>query len=167
MEIRSLTPDDIESADNLLQSAFGSLESRKTDLERYMQLQPEGWFGALEEEKLVGMVGSINYNDFAYIGLMGVHPDYQRQKIGQKLMAEVMNWIQSNNCPIILLDATEAGFPLYKNLGFAELNQTLQYGYQDLNDSHELTLSKWISPLEERELPQLAELDTPSFGSQS
>ena len=45
------------------------------------------------------------------------------------------------------------------------MNQTLQYGYQGSNDSHELTLSKWVSPLEERELPQLVELDTPVFGA--
>jgi GNAT superfamily N-acetyltransferase len=162
INMRSLDINDLEEADQLLQNAFGTPEKRKVDLQRYLSLQPDGWFGAVLEDQLVGMVGAVNYGEFAYIGLMGVHPDFQRRSIGNKLMQNLLDWLNMQNCPIALLDSTDAGKTMYDHLGFIDAGQTCQYGY---DGSGNISLNKWVSPMELSEIQQIVEYDTPIFGA--
>nr|WP_243126132.1 GNAT family N-acetyltransferase [Blautia producta] len=41
-----------------------------------------------EQDKLVGVIGGYSENDTMYITLIAVHPDYQNQGIGTKLIEE-------------------------------------------------------------------------------
>jgi hypothetical protein len=48
LSIRSLSEDDLESADAILKSAFQSSDSRLVDLHLYRKIQPDGWFLAVQ-----------------------------------------------------------------------------------------------------------------------
>ena len=85
---------------------------------------------ALMENRIVGSVTALNYaNTVAWIGLMLVEKKYRGRGIGKSLMLAVLDKL--DNCASIKLDATPAGRPLYRKLGFKE----------------EYTLYRMINPL--------------------
>ena len=85
---------------------------------------------ALMENRIVGSVTALNYaNSVAWIGMMLVEKEYRGQGIGKGLMCAVLDKL--GNCASIKLDATPAGRPLYRKLGFKD----------------EYTLYRMINPL--------------------
>ena len=90
ISIRALTFADIPDADRILCAAFRTKDSRATELHRYLTLQSDGWFAAEIENKLVGTVGAVVYDTFAYLGLMAVDPSVQRQGIARQLMQHAL-----------------------------------------------------------------------------
>ncbi|MBX3085750.1 MAG: GNAT family N-acetyltransferase [Anaerolineae bacterium] len=118
IEFRPLTTDDIGTANALMQAAFNSPNDWSSELRRYLSFQPNYWVIAEERQTPVAMVGATIYEHFAYIGMMGVHPNHQRKGIGQMVMAHLLNWLDHQGCPMALLDATALGEPLYTKLGF-------------------------------------------------
>jgi ribosomal protein S18 acetylase RimI-like enzyme len=124
LNIRLLTDADLENADGILKSAFRQGESRITELQLYRKVQPDGWFLALQEGKPAGMVGATNYKTLAYVGMMAVHQEYQRQGIGLALMQHILAWLANRSVPLVLLDASDEGRPLYEKLGFNTCDST-------------------------------------------
>ena len=118
ISIRPLADTDLESAADILTSAFHRSGNWANELRLYREVQPDGYFGAYQEGALVGMVGSIIYSTFAYIGMMGVHQQFQRRGIGLALMQHLLKWLDGKNIPQVQLDASEAGQPMYEKLGF-------------------------------------------------
>jgi GNAT superfamily N-acetyltransferase len=113
-----MTEEDIESADRIIRAAYKESRGRKEALRNYLLLQPDGWFMAVDGEEPIGLVGATNYETFAYVGLMSVLPERQRQGMGRILMKHVLEWIRQQGCAAVLLDASEAGFALYTSLDF-------------------------------------------------
>jgi GNAT superfamily N-acetyltransferase len=123
--IRNLGMVDVPTANNILVAAFASPRTFDRDLYRYLTFQPDGWFLALDDGKPVGTAGAVDYGPFAYIGLVSVLPDAQRKGIGVALMEHLLTWLDSRGCPMVILDASEAGARMYTRLGFVETDQTL------------------------------------------
>lgn len=161
--IRDLADADMETADAMLKLAFRNSVSRLHDLELYRQIQPDGWFVALQEERLVGMVGATHYGAFAHVGLMAVHPDVQRQGIGFTLMQFLLTRLEQQQVPLVLLDASKMGRPLYDKLGFVAYDETLVFQRQ----SNAATLARppHIQAISTRELDELVQWDTDVFGA--
>jgi GNAT superfamily N-acetyltransferase len=128
LTLRPLTSADFATVDSLLMAAYERPSSMLDDLAHYLRQQPDGWFLALLDGAAVGMGGAITYGTFARIGLMAVHPDFQRQGIGLALMQHLLNWIAAHGATTILLDATPAGAPLYAQLGFVTDDHACAYG---------------------------------------
>jgi GNAT superfamily N-acetyltransferase len=161
LSIRQLTEADVDRADAILMSAF-SPESRAADLRRYLRLQPDGWFLATTPAGPVGMVGTVDYGPFAYVGMMAVHPQAQRQGIGTTLMQHLLAWLAGRGTPMALLDASEAGYPVYRRLVFVECDRTLIY---QSSGSPAASLPAGVRQLEPGELDALSEFDTAVFGA--
>jgi ribosomal protein S18 acetylase RimI-like enzyme len=125
LSIRLLSDADLVNADAILKAAFGGAGSRIGDLQFYRRIQPDGWFLAFQHARPVGMVGATNYKAFAHVGFMAVHPEAQRQGIGLALMQHVLAWLDQQGLPLVVLDASKAGQPLYEKLGFAAYDDTL------------------------------------------
>lgn len=160
--IRPLTDADLESADEILKLAFGGSTSRLHDLQLYCQMQPDGWFLALQGEYPVGMVGAINYGTFAYIGLMAVRPDVQRQGIGMSLMQFLLARLDGQKIPLVLLDASKAGQPLYEKLGFVPHGESLLFLHDNITA---LKQPPQVQLIANRDLDELAEWDATFFGA--
>jgi hypothetical protein len=76
ISIHLLSDADLAAAQVILAAAFQRPDTWTDDLRFYLQLQPDGYFGAYQNGTLVGMVGSTIYSTYAYVGLMVVHPDH-------------------------------------------------------------------------------------------
>jgi predicted N-acetyltransferase YhbS len=160
--IRPLTSADFESADEILKLAFGGTVSRFHDLRLYCQMQPDGWFLALQEERPVGMVGAINYGTFGYIGLMAVRPDVQRQGIGMSLMQFLLAKLDGQKVPLVLLDASKAGRPLYEKLGFLPHDESLAF---QRDNTTALKRPSQVQLMSVQDLDELTEWDATFFGA--
>jgi predicted N-acetyltransferase YhbS len=160
--IRRLTAADSAHADRILKSAF-SAESRTADLARYLDLQPDGWFLASLRGEPVGMVGAVDYGPFAYIGLMAVHPHAQRRGVGSALMQHLLDWLAARGTPMALLDASEAGYPLYRRLGFVDCDRALIYQKRDALKP--AGLPPGVRLLRPGDVQALGEFDAPVFGA--
>src|SRR5581483_3498432 len=139
LSIRTLTKADLEAADVVVREAYNvpsNAPGGKARLQRYLTLQPDGWFLAVLDGKFVGLVGAIDYGPFAYIGLMSVSPSVQRRGIGRVLMTHLIAWLDGRACPSALLDATPVGAPLYELFAFIEDDKTAQWHNISLH-SHE------------------------------
>src|SRR6185436_9866348 len=76
--------------------------------------------------EIAGMVGAIEYGSFAYVGMMGVHPDRQGQGVGTALLSTLLQRLEARGIACARLETTDAGRPLY-----------LRHGFVDAGVSHE------------------------------
>jgi predicted N-acetyltransferase YhbS len=164
VSIRDLTDADLDAADAILNLAFQSTASHLNELRLYRRLQPDGLVVASQEGNLVGMVGAVSYGTMAHIGLMAVHPEYQRQGIGLVLMQFILTWLEQQHVPVVVLDASKKGRPLYEKLGFVAYDETLVYEgpskpIKGERPSH-------IQPISRRDLDELVEWDADIFGAE-
>ena len=123
ISIQSLSDSDLEAAAMVLASAFQRSGDWVNELRFCRRLQPDGYFGAFQDGMLVGMVGATIYSNFAHVGMMGIHEQYQRQGIGYALMQHLLRWLDEKNIFEIQLDASEMGQPMYEKLGFVAFNE--------------------------------------------
>lgn len=121
--IRSLTEGDLKAADAILRTAFQRSESFVNDLRLFQTLQPGGIFLAYQNEMPAGIVASIIYSNYAYVGLMGVHLEFQRQGVGLALMQHLLAWLDQQGVHQVVLDASPFGQPLYAKLDFVALDE--------------------------------------------
>jgi predicted N-acetyltransferase YhbS len=163
IEIRSLTRNDIPVADQILSLAFGTPGNRAEELRRCLALQPDGWRLAICQGQPVGTVGAVDYGPFAWIGLMAVHPEQQHGGIGGLLMADILSWLDQRGCPLVRLDATQAGARLYRKLGFVGVGYT--HLYQDPKFAPLPDNSIEVAVVEQADLPEIAALDETIFGA--
>jgi GNAT superfamily N-acetyltransferase len=163
ISIRALTKEDDEQANDLLNLAFNSETNRLFDLKLYRRLQPDGWFAATLDGLLIGTVGAISYGIVAHIGFMTVHPDLQAHGIGSKLMEHILAWLDSQNVPLVTLDASKKGFPLYQKLGFFSLDETVTF-VKEIEPVN-IELPESVQQITPADLDELVELDKPIFGA--
>jgi GNAT superfamily N-acetyltransferase len=163
LTIRTMTEADLDIANDVVAAAYRPPASRRRELARYLALQPDGWLLAAHDGEPAGVVGATDYGPFAYVGMMSVHPRFQRRGIGLALMERLLAWLDGRGCPIALLDATEAGAPLYERCGFQDDAKTLPF----LQDDCALRPreSERVRPLRPPDLAVLAEFDAPVFGA--
>jgi predicted N-acetyltransferase YhbS len=130
--IRALVESDLPTVDRILQAAFERTHSFESMLRLNGAAQPGNQLVAVERGQVVGTVGAVDYGQLAYVALMGVDPAFHGRGIARQLMQHVLSRLDAGGCPIVLLDATEAGAAIYEKLGFVD--DSFAYEYQD--DSH-------------------------------
>jgi GNAT superfamily N-acetyltransferase len=162
IELCTLTTAGLEVADAILMAAYGGA-SRKQRLRSYLTLQPDGWILAHWDGVPAGVAGATNYGPIAYIGLVAVHPTYQRRGIAMAMMQHLLRWAAERGNPVLQLDASSAGAPLYERLGFVDDEKTI--GYRQDDCARRPPLSDRVSLLQASDIPALAEFDTPIFGA--
>ncbi len=164
LTIRPAAPNDLPAANAILMAAFQPAQSRLQALAQIMSLQPDGILLAEQDGAPAGLVSAVDYGPFASIGMMAVRPDMHRRGIARSLMEHLLGWLDARGCPMALLDASEAGAPLYAQLGFVEDEQTTLY--QGGAHSRRPALPERVAPLEPDALPALAALDARLFGTE-
>jgi ribosomal protein S18 acetylase RimI-like enzyme len=165
LSIRPMTESDLVAAGAIVTVSFPIPYDRTDEVRRFLSLQPDGWLLATLDDKPVGTVGAIDYGPYAYVVFLAVHPTAQRRGIGLALMERIMAWLEARRCPLVMLDATDYGTPLYRKLGFVEDDRTLVYvlepaaGRRTGHATH-------VATLRPADLSDLTLFDTPIFGAE-
>ena len=157
--LRLLTPRDIPAGVALAERV--GWPQQASDWERLLAWSPDGCF-LIEEAggTIVATVSTTPYGTrLAWIGMLIVAPDRQRQGLGGQLMRAALDHLIAGGTESIMLDATEAARPLYKSLGFREICKIERW---------EGRASTYLGARARRmrpdDVPAILEADSPWFG---
>lgn len=166
MVVRTLQDQDLEFVDGVLSAGFGRPSVRWPDVKQYIRWQPQNWLMAHVAGRPAGMVGALDYGAFAYVGMMAVIPEARRRGLGRALMTELLSRLDAAGCPVVRLDATDMGAPLYLRFGFADDDLVHVYARETQSA---LGASRrppaHVRALKAGDLEALAALDAPIFGA--
>jgi len=162
IELRTLTTAELDIADAIFMAAYGGA-SRKRRLQSYLRLQPDGWVLADWDGVPAGVAGATHYGPVAYIGLVAVHPTYQRRGIAMAMMQHTLRWAAERGNPVVQLDASPNGAPLYERLGFVDDEKTNVFAQDDCPALPRE--SPRVAPLRPGDLEDVAAFDAPIFGT--
>ncbi len=123
--IRWMTRADIPAAMRLKEAAGWNQTAQ--DWRNVLAIEPEGcWvYEAGQTPQAAGTVaGSTTIvcyqRDLAWIGMVLVLPEFRRQGIARQLMEHALHYAEHRGVQRVALDATPAGQPLYRQLGFED-----------------------------------------------
>ena len=118
LRIRLFAKGDLAFADSL--RALVGWNQTPDDWMRFLNHQPDGCFVAELDGQPVGTATTTIYEDkVAWIGMVLVHPDFQRRGIGRALLEHCIAFLKPR-VTCIKLDATPLGKTLYDQLGFKD-----------------------------------------------
>lgn len=158
--LRHMTPDDIPGAVKLSRAVGWPHDER--DFARLLHWSPEGCFCVEEVDRgLIGTVTTTPYDTaLAWIGMLIVPPDRQRQGIGRQLMRAALDHLIARDTERIMLDASEDGRPLYEEMGFRKICKVERW---------EGRASTYLGPrarrMRESDLDAVQALDAQLFGT--
>ncbi len=120
IEMREIEDDDFGWVLKILDGAYGPKPGRVARVRRYRSLDRATWLLALWDGEPAGMAGAIDFGEFAYVGLVGVLPEMQRRGIALAMMERLLAMLDARGRRTSLLDASDAGAPLYRRMGFVD-----------------------------------------------
>ncbi|MFC4098582.1 GNAT family N-acetyltransferase [Paenibacillus xanthanilyticus] len=124
MRVRSFQLSDYRPVTQLLETVL-SEECYELTMEafaRQLSWDSELVLVAVEEDEIIGMIIGTIDNNRGYYYRIAVHPDYQRQGVGKKLIQSLRGRFEQRNVAKILITADEHNEPilsLYESLGYA------------------------------------------------
>lgn len=74
-------------------------------------------------DKIVGSVRARTAGDTCYIGRLIVHPQFQRQGIGSRLMHAIEKMTDATNCELFTGHQSEGNLRLYARLGYSQVRR--------------------------------------------
>lgn len=160
VSIREMTVGDIPAGLFLCRAARWN--QREPDWLHFLTSAPHGALVAEENGFVIGTVATLPYGAFTWISMVLVDPAARGKGVGTTLLRRGLELVPEGVAP--RLDATPAGEPLYRKLGFAG-----EYG-----------LERWVldyparavpvpgasaRPLEPSDWPAIREIDLRAFGA--
>jgi len=145
--------------DQLLMLAFGSA-SRRSELELYTKVQPDGWFVVEEDDRIAAVGGCIVYGSFCWIGLVGTHPEVRGRGHASRLSEHLVKWSYAKGCRTVALDASNLGRPIYERLGFQPVGSTVRLARTLISEPRKAA----VGPVASTTRDQVLELDSEIFG---
>ncbi len=150
----------------LLNLAYGYVVA-PARLDRFLTCEPDGWSVVHHHSgALVGVGGTMSYPEsgFGWIGLIATDPSFERQGIGRLVTEACIAHLGSKGCASVL-DASAAGAPLYRRMGFVDTGQSALFSHDGITfppvpDS--VTNPTLIS---DEQFDQLVAYDFPRFGA--
>ena len=104
------------------------------------------WLVALEEDRVVGYVGSQSSIDEADIMNVSVHPDFRRRGVAEALIIRLVSDLKERGIHALLLEVRVSNTPaitLYEKLGFSQVGRRKNYYHNPKEDA--LILRKeWV-----------------------
>ena len=111
------------------------------------------------QDALAATAAVIRYGgDLAWISMVLVRPDMRRQGHATALMRWAVEALRGVGCAA--LDATPAGRPVYRQLGFRDL-----WGFARWSLAVPLPMAPGVRPLREDDWPAVMALDAAAFGA--
>ena len=158
MQIRKMSKNDIDFALSLT-SAEGWLSTR-LDFENLLEFDSEAHFIAEINNESIGMVGTVPYNEFGYVGNLIVLERHRGKKLGTKLMEFALNYLEERGVMTQLLDSVPDAVSLYKRLGFRKVCRSLR-----LEGKVKPKESEFVRFMTDRDLVVIDQFDTRLFGA--
>lgn len=115
--LRLLELNDLPQAWNL--SRLAGWNQTPGDWQLLLELAPDDCFCVEWDRTVVATATLMPYgNRLGFIGMVLTHPDYRRRGCARQLLIELLARASAIGIETLKLDATEAGEPLYRSLGF-------------------------------------------------
>lgn len=150
LKLKSLTSDDLSAILELDQACFGGLwtmEGYQRELDS-PNSDLLGIFSPYSRQQLLGMGCFWSILEEAHITIVGVHPRYQGQGLGQALVYALLKTASDRNLERATLEvraSNQAAISLYQKFGFKTAGRRRGY-YQDNGED---ALILWLSDLQE------------------
>jgi N-acetylglutamate synthase-like GNAT family acetyltransferase len=119
----ALTEADLPAATDLL--ARVGLSGASTMLRRYLRWQPDGVWKLEIDGALAGTVTLLHQGSVGFVGCMAVHPARQGAGLGRRLLEHAQREARRAGITTFLLEATPAGEPLYRQLGYVVEHESM------------------------------------------
>lgn len=124
-EIKVMKGADIKFAKRLSEmEQWGHLTS---DFERLSRLDPNGCFVAWDGSARAGIVTTVTYKDYAFLGNLIVKKEKRSRGIGLMLMQHSIAYLDKRGVETIELDGVFAAVSLYRRLGFRDKYLSLRF----------------------------------------
>ena len=124
MQITVMTNADIDFGITMTENEnWGYL---REDFERLLLLSPAGCFVARVGDVPVGLITSMQYGNYGYLGTLIVAPSHRGGKVGEALMLHAIAYLKSAGAETIELDGVFMAVPLYRRLGFFDCHLSLR-----------------------------------------
>ena len=118
--IRPMQAEDIEGAMRL--KSIANWNQTRLDWKRLLRLEPNGCFVDEREGVVAGTTTALRHGtELAWIGMVLVLPEFRRKGIATGLMRHALAWLGECGNAVTGLDATSMGHPLYRKLGFCDV----------------------------------------------
>ena len=113
---------------------------------------------------IVGTVTAINYaNTVAWIGMMLVDKRHRGKGISKILLNETIEKLK--DCRSVKLDATPAGWPVYKKIGFIDEYTLSRMTCPSVLKPSLVEINIKTEQITEKDIPEVARLDKQIFGA--
>lgn len=103
------------------------------------------WLAALDGDMVAGYVGSQTVLGESDMMNLAVHPDYQRQGIGEKLVLALIEVLKEKGSHCLTLEVRASNLParkLYEKLGFQTVGKRKNY-YQHPREDADILRKEW------------------------
>ena len=103
------------------------------------------WYVALEDDRVVGYIGSQTVCGETDVMNIAVHPDYRRRGIGQILIEELIREVKnlgSISLTLEVRDSNIAAVSLYEKLGFSQVGLRKNY-YRNPKEDARILRKEW------------------------
>ena len=119
---------------------------------------------AEKDNRVAGTATALNHeNKIAWIGMVLVDKSLRGQGAGKMLLENIINRLK--HVESVKLDATPAGEPLYRNLGFIAEHKIFRMTSDSLTYSSEIVLSVESDNIDQENLSEVIKLDRNIFGA--
>lgn len=117
--------------------------------------------------RVVATAATLPYGEFAWISMVLVAGEFRRHGLGTRLLKRCITDLQARGL-VPVLDATPAGRPLYRGLGFAETWSFQRLERRAAGPTHQSaspTEGVVVRPIADADWPALCAYDAAAFGA--
>ena len=145
MEIVKMTQSHVDQIAELEKICFNdpwSVNSIRSELDNRLSL----WLVALDNDRVVGYVGSQTVLGEADMMNLAVSPDYRRRGVGGELVESLIEQLRHENTHSLMLEvrvSNESAIALYEKLGFVAVGRRPNY-YRNPKEDAWILRKEWL-----------------------
>lgn len=144
IEIREFEPQDVAEIAELEKVCFSDPWSENS-IESELHNPLSCWLVAVENNRVVGYVGSQTVLDGSDMMNIAVAPDVRRRGIAQALVSNLIGRLKERNSRCLILEVRVSNLPaiaLYEKMGFIQIGRRRNY-YQNPKEDALILRKEW------------------------
>jgi GNAT superfamily N-acetyltransferase len=161
VSIRTMTTADIPAGLALCRAARWN--QTPDDWRFFLAMAPAGALVAEEDGAVIGTVATVPYGPFTWVSMVLVDPGSRGRGVGRLLLERGLALVPGG--VTARLDATPAGEPVYRTLGFAAEHRIARWFVDAASSAGALTRAGHRRPLARGDWPHILQMDRHVFGA--